>query len=345
MQLNPPVVGPMRNAVPPLLITLMGAGSAFALGCGGSDLTLPSDSRPAALAVVGGNNQTASGGQALPQPLVVQVTDAQKRPISQIRVGFVVTAGGGTTDPDTTTTDADGRASSRWTLGMSPGAQAVEARVVGSGPVTATFTGTASGGNTGPTLTTTQITSANPSPSFPTQSVAVVFQVTSTAGTPTGTVTVSDGTVSCTASAPASQCSLAPPSAGSKTLTASYAGSGDFAPSSGTAQHQVILAGTSTSLSSSANPSSRGESVTFTAVLTSTFGTPTGSVQFVEGSCTAPTRTWSVETLDATGRAGFSTDALSPGTHLMLVCYLGNNTFASSASDVLEQRVTKKGQD
>ena len=332
----------MRNAISFTLVPLTGL-AAVALGCGGSDLTLPSGSEPSALAAVAGNNQTAPGGQMVPEPLVVQATDPAKRPVAQVRVAFVVTAGGGATAPDTAITDADGRASSRWTLGMTPGVQGVEARIVGSNPVSATFTGTASSTPTGRTPTTTQITSVGPSPSFPTQAVVVAFRVTSTGGTPTGTVTVGDGTVSCTGTAPTGQCSLAPPTAGTTTLTASYAGTGTFGSSSATTRHEVVLAGTSTTLSSSANPSAHDQSVTFTASVTSPFRTPNGSVQFVEGSCAAPTRTWSVANLDAAGRASFSTQALSPGTHLMLACYLGNSTFAPSASAILEQEVTKKG--
>jgi hypothetical protein len=217
--------------------------------------------------------------------------------------------------------------------------------VAGSNAIKATFQGTASTGVTGPTLTTTQITSASPSPSFPTQPVVVSVRVSSTVGTPTGTVTVTDGAVSCTASAPGSQCSLAPPTAGTKTLTARYEGSGTFAPSSGTAQHQVIPAVTTTTLASSVNPSSRDESVTFTASVTSGFGPPSGSVQFVEGSCDAPTRLWGAPNLDAAGRAAFSTQTLSAGTHLMFACYLGNGTFAPSVSNVVQQEVTKKGRD
>jgi hypothetical protein len=332
----------MRNAISFTLVPLTGL-AAVALGCGGSDLTLPSGSEPSALAVVAGNNQTAPGGQMVPEPLVVQATDPAKRPVGQVRVAFVVTAGGGATSPDTAITDADGRASSRWTLGMTPGVQGVEARIVGSNPVSATFTGTASSTSTGPAPTTTQITSVSPSPSFPTQAVVVAFRVTSTGGTPTGTVTVGDGTVSCTGTAPTGQCSLAPLTAGTTTLTASYAGTATFGSSSATTRHEVVLAGTSTTLSSSANPSAHDQSVTFTASVTSPFRTPNGSVQFVEGSCAAPTRTWSVANVDAAGRASFSTQALSPGTHLMLACYLGNSTFAPSASAILEQEVTKKG--
>ncbi len=328
----------MRKVVSPLLFGLMSIAATLAVACGGGDLMLPSESRPAAIAVVTGNNQTAPGGQPLADSLVVRVTDPQNRPVAQLRVAFVVTAGGGTAAPDTAVTDNDGRAASRWTLGTTTGAQAVEARVTGSDAANAAFTAVASAG--APALTTTQIISISPEPSFPTQPVTVAFTVASVAVTPTGAVTVTDGAVSCTASVLTGQCSLPLTAAGPRTLTATYAGSATFAASSGTAQHQVILAGTSTALSSSLNPSARNRSVTFTATVTSTFGTPTGSVQFVEGGCAAPTTTWSVTSLDDTGQASFSTRKLPEGTHLMLACYLGNGTFAPSASDVLQQQVT-----
>jgi len=305
--------------------------------CSAGDLMLPTGSRPAAVAVVTGNNQTGSGGHALADSLVVRVTDPQNRPAAELRVAFVVTAGGGTAAPDTAVTDNDGRAASSWTLGTTPGAQTVEARVAGSDAVKATFTAAVS---SAPTLTTTQIMSVLPEPSFPTQPVTVSFAVASVVGAPTGTVTVTDGTVSCTASAPTGQCSLAPTAAGSKTLTATYAGSVTFAASSGTAPHQVILAGTSTILASSLNPSVQNQRVTFTATVTSVFSTPTGSVQFVEGSCATPTTTWRTTSLDNTGHASFSTDKLSEGTHFILACYLGSGTFAPSTSDILQQQVT-----
>jgi hypothetical protein len=333
------------NTRPCLSIALTGVGAAVALGCGGSDLTLPSEGRPASLAVVDGNNQTASGGQPLPNPLVVRVIDSDSRPVPQTRVAFVVTAGGGTTEPDTATTGSDGRAVSRWTLGAAAGVQAVEARVAGSDAIKASFQGTATPVNTGPKLTTTQIASVTPSPSFPTQPITVAVRVTSSAGTPTGTVTVSDGSATCTASAPSSQCSLAPSTAGSKTVTARYAGSGTFAPSSGTTQHDVIRASTSSTLSSSKNPSRPDDDVTFTVSVTSTFGTPSGSALFVEGSCNAPTTTWGADELDDTGRAKLKIQSLSEGTHLIFACYLGNGTFAPSASNVVQQEVSKKGRD
>ena len=78
--------------------------------------------------------------------------------------------------------------------------------------------------------TVTTITSDSPDPSPQGQSVTVDFSVTSSAGTPTGSVTVGDGTVSCTASiaAGSGSCSLTFGSLGSSTLTATYAGDDNF---------------------------------------------------------------------------------------------------------------------
>jgi Big-like domain-containing protein len=330
------------------LAALTSAGLGLAAACSGSDLTLPSDGRPAALAIVAGNEQTAAPGELAPGPLIVQVSDADRRPVRQVPVAFVVTGGGGATAPDTALTGDDGRASSRWTFGGSRGAQAVEARVVGSDGIRATFLGMATtdgqpGG--GAAATATRITSVNPSPSFPTQPVAVAFEVTSAAGTPTGTVTVGDGAASCSGAAPVGQCTLAFTIAGSTTLTARYSGSSAFAPSSGTTQHQVTLAPTSTTLASSKNPSKKDESVTFTARVRSSFRTPDGSVHFVEGSCEAPSRAWGMRSLDGSGTASLTIPTLSPGAHPILACYLGTGIFAASASDVLNQEVSKKGHD
>jgi hypothetical protein len=76
--------------------------------------------------------------------------------------------------------------------------------------------------------TTTTITSDAPDPSVAGVGFPVTFSVTSTGGTPTGNVTVSDGTQSCTASVAAGSCTLTLTTAGAHTLTATYAGDGNF---------------------------------------------------------------------------------------------------------------------
>jgi PKD repeat protein len=92
-----------------------------------------------------------------------------------------------------------------------------------------------------PGSTTTTITGDSPDPSDFGASITVSFTVTSSSpGTPTGTVQVTDPNGgSCTGSAPSGSCTLTPGGSGTRTLTATYAGSSGFNGSSGTADHTV----------------------------------------------------------------------------------------------------------
>lgn len=77
--------------------------------------------------------------------------------------------------------------------------------------------------------TTTAITSHTPDPSQAGQAVSVGYSVTASGpGTPTGNVTVSDGTDSCTGTVAAGSCSVTFSSAGARNLTATYAGDANF---------------------------------------------------------------------------------------------------------------------
>jgi hypothetical protein len=104
---------------------------------------------------------------------------------------------------------------------------------VGARTITATYEGDATHGassSTGeshtvdPAPTTTTITDNSPNTSLIGQDVTVTFTVTSSFGTPTGMVTVSDGVDSCSATVAAGSCSLALNTIGLRTLTASYEG-------------------------------------------------------------------------------------------------------------------------
>jgi hypothetical protein len=115
--------------------------------CAGSDLLLPADARPAAIAIVQGNNQSARVGEMLAEPLTVRVADGAGRPVAQARVLFAVVAGAGANlSPDAATTDAEGRASAQWALGSAAGSYAAEARVEGSPIEPARFTAFAAAG-------------------------------------------------------------------------------------------------------------------------------------------------------------------------------------------------------
>jgi len=89
-----------------------------------------------------GDNQSAQAGTPLANPLVVQVLDAQGNPIPNRAVTWVVAEGA--VSPETSTTDAEGKASTSWTVGSTPGAKTANAVVSGVG--TATFNAIATAG-------------------------------------------------------------------------------------------------------------------------------------------------------------------------------------------------------
>ena len=126
------------------------------------------------------------------------------------------------------------------------------------------------------------ITGDGPDPSVVGQSVGITFTVTPPgAGTPTGVVTITDGTQSCTANLPTNTCNIAFTSADAKTLTAQYSGNTNFnaATSTGVA-HTVNKASTTTSISAIVpTPAFFGQPTAITATLTVNApgaGTPTG---------------------------------------------------------------------
>ena len=90
-----------------------------------------------------GDGQEGIRETLLPEPLVIQITDAFGNPVSGETVAFTPAMGSGTVAPAQATTDADGRASAAWTLGASFGEQSVTASVSSgaSGIFRATATG------------------------------------------------------------------------------------------------------------------------------------------------------------------------------------------------------------
>src|SRR5205823_11931408 len=130
--------------------------------------------------------------------------------------------------------------------------------------------------------TTTTITADTPEPSVVGQPVTVSYTVTSAGGTPTGNVTVSDGTETCVGTVASGGCALTPTTAGAKTLVATYEGNPSFATSaSGGTAHTVNAAGTTTAITGQTpNPSALGQAASFTFTVTANSpgsGTPTGT--------------------------------------------------------------------
>ena len=178
--------------------------------------------------------------------------------------------------------------------------------------------------------TTTTITSDDPDPSVSGQAVSVHFTVVPTgSGTPTGNVTVTDGTQSCTGTVAAGQCTIAFATAGARSLTATYAGDANYnaSPASASVSHQVNPADTTTTITSDTpDPSAVGQAVTVNFVVAAAApgaGTPAGNVTVSDGvdACTATV---------ATGSCSVSLTTAGPRT--LTATYAGNANFNASTS-------------
>lgn len=84
-----------------------------------------------ALTILTGNNQAGTPGAPLPDSLRVRLTDRFGNPIGGVTIFWTPNPGDGTVNPATSTTDANGRAATRWTLGSTGGPKTVTA--TGSG--------------------------------------------------------------------------------------------------------------------------------------------------------------------------------------------------------------------
>lgn len=91
--------------------------------------------RPAEIVAVSGHGQSATAGSELDEPVVIRVEDANGSGVSGIAVGWTIRQGGGSLSETQQTSDEEGQASTRWTLGASGGAQELEVSVEG-GPST-----------------------------------------------------------------------------------------------------------------------------------------------------------------------------------------------------------------
>jgi hypothetical protein len=95
------------------------------------------------------------------------------------------------------------------------------------------------------------------------------------------------------------------------------------------------LAPTSTSLASSLNPSILGQNVTFTATVSSSGGTPTGTVIFYDDSTVLGSATLNG------GTTQFSSSSLTTGTHSITAAYQESSSFGTSKSAALREQVRK----
>ena len=209
-------------------------------------------------------------------------------------------------------------------------------------------------------VATTVSVSSSANPSVFGQSVSFIATVTPASGAvaPTGTIQfVVDGSnfgapvilgacsPSPNACATSGSTSILTVSGSPHSVTANYTATGSFTGSSGSLGGQTVnKANTSSTVVSSLNPSSYGQSVTFTATVAAVSpgaGTPTGTVDFKDGTVTLA----SGVALSG-GQASFSTSSLNAATHSITAVYSGDGNFnatgtGSSTASALSQVVNQ----
>lgn len=175
------------------------------------------------------------------------------------------------------------------------------------------------------------------------QSVTFTATVQSTSGTPTGCVTFMDGsTVLGTVPLSGGHASFTTSTlgVGTHSIKAVYSGSGNFSGStSSTLRESICKATTTLACSAPLKTTSGGQSVTLTAELRCSTGTPTGAVTFMDGNKVLGTGTLSV--VGGVVQAKCSLSSLSVGTHSITAVYSGNTNFNSCKSSSFTETITK----
>jgi hypothetical protein len=95
----------------------------------------------------------------------------------------------------------------------------------------------------------------------------------------------------------------------------------------------LAKATTATTLVSSKNPSVSGKAVSFMAVVSSSAGTPTGKIKYLNGTTVMGTLTLS------SGSATYTTSLLKPGAHSITAVYEGDSNYGGSTSAPVNQFV------
>jgi hypothetical protein len=198
-----------------------------------------------------------------------------------------------------------------------------------------------------PSATTGTVTSTLTPSSFG-QSVTLVATVSSGYAAPTGSVTFMNGAtaigsvtltpgggLSSSASLNTSTLPM-----GTDSITVVYGATANFGGSTSAVLTQVVKPPSTTStVASSVNPASIGQSVLLTATVSSGGAAPTGSVTFMDGSTAIGTATLAPGS-GLSSTATLTTSTLPTGTDAITVVYATTANFGGSTSAVLNQIVS-----
>jgi subtilase family serine protease len=186
-------------------------------------------------------------------------------------------------------------------------------------------------------LPSTTALSSSVNPSQVNQSVTLTATISGSGGTATGSVTFKEGATTLGSSnldgTGVATYNVTFNIYGTHSITAVYNGDNVYTNSTSQVLSQMVLPPSNVSLTSSANPASFGQTVTFTSNVTSPAGgTPTGTVTFKDN-----TTTLGSSSLNGAGVATFSTNTLSSGNHSITASYGGDANYGSATSPSLNQ--------
>ena len=221
---------------------------------------------------------------------------------------------------------------------LSVGAHAIEAYYSGgSGYLASTSSALTQTVDKG--TSTTAVTGSSTTSTFG-SSVTFTATVSPSSPSATGTVTFKDGSTTLgvrAVSGGKAVDTITGLAVGTHSITAAYSGDANYLTSTSSALSHTVDATTSTTVASSLNPTHLGQGVTFTATVSSSSGTPSGTVTFKNGTATLGSGSL------AGGKATLYVTNLAVGTHSIQVVYAGTTLYLTSTSSVLTQTVNKIG--
>ncbi len=124
-------------------------------------------------------------------------------------------------------------------------------------------------------------------------------------------------------------------SLGQHSLTASYSGDTNHAPSTSSILPELVVQAATATLSSTNNPSASGQNVLFAAGFAGGGVSPSGTATFRDNGVLLAT-----VPLNSTGAATYATTALSVGTHTISVSYAGDNNYSAISAQLLQTVTT-----
>jgi large repetitive protein len=313
---------------------------------------LSAGTHPITAAYAGDANNTASVSGVYNQVMqqastqtVLSLNSPTANVGSTVPISVTVTGSGGTPGGSVTFLDGSNVIGTATLTASGTAILSISTLTLGQHSLTANYTGDANdaASTSAPVVLTIQketVTvsiATNNNPSLGGLPVTFTAALQSQTGTPTGTISWSDGTtliattpVTVTGASTYTTSSLVP---GQHSITATY--SGDSANASGTSNpivETIQQAASAVTLISSKNPALVGDIVSYSVATTGTGGQPGGNVTIKDGTSAIGTIT-----LDANGLGSLALSSLAVGTHNLTAVYAGDPYHSGSQSSPLSE--------